>query len=82
MKECGNKWQWPNLRYYPGICLDGLNGAIKTLNEGRQYLHLKPRSLTTQSRVLTTQLQHVQVEIQGIKSNCNKMSSEFRLANP
>lgn len=68
MKECRNKWQWPNVRYYPGICLDGLNGAIKTLNEGSHSLHLKPRSLTTRNTVLTT---HVQVEIQGIKSDCN-----------
>jgi hypothetical protein len=23
-KGCGRKKSWPNLRYYPGICLEGL----------------------------------------------------------
>jgi hypothetical protein len=27
---CGRKWPWPNLRYYPGICLEGLRKTIKT----------------------------------------------------
>jgi hypothetical protein len=67
MKEGGNKWQCPNLRYYRGICLEGLNGALKSLNEGSQSLDLKPGSLRTQSRVLTIKIQHVQVEIQGFK---------------
>lgn len=82
MKEGENKWQCPNLRYYPGICLEGLNGTIKPLNEGSQSLDLKPGSLRTQSRVLTIKMKHVQVEMQGFKNNCNKMSSEFRLVNP
>lgn len=56
MKEGGNKWQCPNLRYYPGICMEGLNGALKSLNEGSQSLDLKPGSLRTQSRLLTIKM--------------------------
>jgi hypothetical protein len=29
-KGCGRKWLWPNLRYYPGICLEGLTKPMKT----------------------------------------------------
>lgn len=30
LKRCGQKWSWPNIRYYPGICLDGLRKSTKT----------------------------------------------------
>jgi hypothetical protein len=29
-KEYGRKWSWPNLKYYPGICLDGLSKTTET----------------------------------------------------
>jgi hypothetical protein len=29
-KGFGNKWSWPNLRYYPAICLEGLRKTSKT----------------------------------------------------
>jgi hypothetical protein len=31
MKECGTKFPWPNLRYYPGIGLKVLGKTIGTL---------------------------------------------------
>jgi hypothetical protein len=35
-KEYGRKLSWPNLRYYPGICLEGLK-KTKNLSEESQY---------------------------------------------
>jgi hypothetical protein len=29
-KGCGRKQSWPDLRYYPGICLEGLRKSSKT----------------------------------------------------
>jgi hypothetical protein len=29
-KECGRKQSWLNLRYYSGICLEGLRKTTKT----------------------------------------------------
>jgi hypothetical protein len=29
----GRKWSWPNVRYYPGICLKGLRKPTKILNQ-------------------------------------------------
>jgi hypothetical protein len=29
-KGCGRKRSWPNLRYYTGICLEGLRKTTKT----------------------------------------------------
>jgi hypothetical protein len=28
-KGCGKKWSWPNLRHYPGMCLEGLRKTSK-----------------------------------------------------
>jgi hypothetical protein len=30
---CGRNWLWPNLRYYPGILLEGLRKTMKDLRE-------------------------------------------------
>jgi hypothetical protein len=30
-KRCGRKRSWPNLRYYPSICLEGLRETTKNL---------------------------------------------------
>jgi hypothetical protein len=30
-KRCGRKWSWPNLRYYPDICLEGLRKTTRNL---------------------------------------------------
>jgi hypothetical protein len=30
-KGCGRKRSWPNLRYYPYICLEGLKKTMKNL---------------------------------------------------
>jgi hypothetical protein len=32
-KGCGTKQSWPNLRYYPGICLEGLRKTTKNLTQ-------------------------------------------------
>jgi hypothetical protein len=32
-KGCGRKRSWPNLRYYPGICLEGLRKATKNFSQ-------------------------------------------------
>jgi hypothetical protein len=29
-KGCGRKWLWPNLRYYPSVCLEELRKTMKT----------------------------------------------------
>jgi hypothetical protein len=29
-KDCGRKWSWSNLRYYQGICQEGLGKPTKT----------------------------------------------------
>jgi hypothetical protein len=31
LKEYGRKWSWPNLRYYPGICMEGLRKTPEKL---------------------------------------------------
>jgi hypothetical protein len=33
-KGCGRKQSWPNLRYYPSICLEGLRKTTKYLRQG------------------------------------------------
>jgi hypothetical protein len=30
---CGRKRSWPNLRYYPGICPEGLTKTMKTCSQ-------------------------------------------------
>jgi hypothetical protein len=32
-KGCGRRQSWPNLRYYPGSCLEGLRKTAKTLSQ-------------------------------------------------
>jgi hypothetical protein len=32
-KVHGRKWPWPNLRYYPGICLEGLRKTMRNLSQ-------------------------------------------------
>jgi hypothetical protein len=32
-KGCGRKQSWPNLWYYPDICLDRLRKTVKTLSQ-------------------------------------------------
>jgi hypothetical protein len=35
-KGYGRKWAWPNLRYYPGICLEGLRKATKNASQNNR----------------------------------------------
>ena len=37
-KCCDKKWSWPNLKYYPGICLNRLSKTIKKKNFLEQLL--------------------------------------------
>jgi hypothetical protein len=37
-KGCGRKQLWPNLRYYPGICLEGLRKIMENLNQDSQSM--------------------------------------------
>jgi hypothetical protein len=32
-KGCGRKRSWLNLRYYPGICVEGLRKTMKNLSQ-------------------------------------------------
>jgi hypothetical protein len=55
-KGCGRKRSWPNLRYYPGICLEGLTKTTKNLSQhsrspGRD---LNPGPPEYEAGVLTT----------------------------
>jgi hypothetical protein len=36
-KVCGRTRSWPNLRYYPGIYLEGLRKTTKTLSHYSRY---------------------------------------------
>jgi hypothetical protein len=36
-KECGRKRSWPNLRYYPNICLEDLRKSTKNLSQDSRY---------------------------------------------
>jgi hypothetical protein len=48
-KGCGRKQSWSNLRYYPGICLEGLR---KTTNKPQSVTRLRfePGRYQIQSR--------------------------------
>jgi hypothetical protein len=48
-KECGWKWSWPNLRYYPGISLEAVRKITRNFSWslGRD---LTPGPLKLQSR--------------------------------
>jgi hypothetical protein len=48
-KGCGRKRSVPNLRYYPGICLEGLNKTTKT----SVYLVSWPRFEAGTSQILS-----------------------------
>jgi hypothetical protein len=45
LEGCERKWLWPNLRYYPGICLKGLRKTMKPLDQDSHSpgRHLNPR---------------------------------------
>jgi hypothetical protein len=48
-KGCGRKRSWPNLRYYPGICLEGLRKTTKNLSQdSRSPPEYEAGELTTQ----------------------------------
>jgi hypothetical protein len=36
LKGYGTKLSWPNLRYYPAICLEGLKKTMKTLSQDKR----------------------------------------------
>jgi hypothetical protein len=53
-KGCDRKWSWPNLRYYLGICLQGLRKAMKRLYQESQSpsQDLNPRPSEYEAGVL------------------------------
>jgi hypothetical protein len=54
-KEYGRKQSWPNLRYYPGICLEGLRETMKNVSQDSQSAgqDLKPGPSEYKAGVLT-----------------------------
>jgi hypothetical protein len=58
-KGCGKKRSWPNLRYYPSICLEGLRKTTKNLSQDTRspVRDLNPGPPEYEEGVLTTQLQ-------------------------
>jgi hypothetical protein len=52
--ECGRKWSWPNLRYYPGIHLEVLINTMKESGSLATELKYEPRSYEYEAGVLTT----------------------------
>jgi hypothetical protein len=59
-KGYGRKQSWHNLRYYPGICLEGLRKAMETLSQDShspgEDLNLGPPEY--EANVLTTRLKY------------------------
>jgi hypothetical protein len=55
-KGCGRKLLYPNLRYYPGIYLEGLRKTTKTLSQGSRSsgLDLNSQPPEYEVAVLTT----------------------------
>jgi hypothetical protein len=55
-KGCGWKRSWPNLRYYPGICLEGLRKTTKILSQDSRHpgRDLNQGSPEEEAGVLTT----------------------------
>jgi hypothetical protein len=66
-KGCWRKQPWPDLKYHPGICLQGLRKTIKNQSQDSQYqaqdLNTKPPKY--KAEVIPTQLQH------SAEKNCN-----------
>jgi hypothetical protein len=50
------KWSWPNLRYYPGICLEGLSKMMRNISQDSRSPErdLNSGSPEYEARVLTT----------------------------
>jgi hypothetical protein len=57
-KGCGMKWPWSNLKYYPGICLEGLRKTAKNLSLDSLSLgrDMRPGPPEYDAGVLHTQL--------------------------
>jgi hypothetical protein len=55
-KGCGRKHSWPNLRYYPKICQEGLRENMKNFSQDSQCpgQDLNPVSPKYEAGVLTT----------------------------
>jgi hypothetical protein len=55
-KGCGRKQSWPNISYYPGICLEGLMKSTEQFSQdGRSPgRHLNPAPPEYKVEVLTT----------------------------
>jgi hypothetical protein len=72
-KVCGRKRSWPNIRYYPGNCLQGLRKTTKDLSHDSRSL---VRDLNTGSPkygtgVITTLSRHsVKLNVDFLQPQC------------
>jgi hypothetical protein len=59
-KGCGRKRTWPNLRYYPRMCLEGLRKTTKHLSQDSRSpgRDLNPGPPEYEAGVLTTRSRH------------------------
>jgi hypothetical protein len=64
-KGCGSNRSWPNLRYYPSICLEGLRTTMTNLaqNSRSPGRYLNPGSPKYKAGVLTTRPGHSSLPI-------------------
>jgi hypothetical protein len=74
-KGYGRKQSWPNLRYYPSICLEGPRKTTKKPQSGQ--LVSRPGPPEYEAGVLTTQLQRSVLYITMIQLSKSKQSKSF-----
>jgi hypothetical protein len=71
---CGRKPSWPNLRYYPGICLEGLRKATnigQDIRSSGRDLYSGPAEYET--GMLTTRIRRLVINSKTSNSN-NKIN--------
>jgi hypothetical protein len=71
-KGCGRHGSWPNLRYYPDICLEGLRKTMNSLSQDSRspVWDLNPESLEHEAGVPTTQPRCVVCGVCGCGTIC------------
>jgi hypothetical protein len=53
-KGCGRKWLWSNLRFYPGICPEGLRKTTEKFDQDSQSLRRDLNPGPPKYKALTT----------------------------
>jgi hypothetical protein len=71
------KQSWPNLRYNPGICLDGLRKTKKDLSKDSWYLgwDFTQGPPKCEAGVLTTQSQRSVTDVENVIRNWNLLGN-------